>query len=77
MLNVKRTDRVTNAEIYRRVNQKPHGTAKRGRPAQTYYQHVAGLTNKDYQMSEHEIEEAAQDRGKWTKRVLDCIGTIT
>ena len=111
MLNVKRTDRVTNAEIYRRVNQKPlsvtiakrqlewvghmmrrertepirnlalyrptHGTAKRGRPAQTYYQHVAGLINKDYQMSEHEIEEAAQDRGKWTKRVLDCIGTIT
>ena len=111
MLNVKRIDRITNEEIYNRLEQKPlsviivkrqlewvghmlwkdksgpirnlafyrpmHGTARRGRQTRTCNQHIAALINKDYEMSEPEIEEAVKDRGKWIKRVLDCIDTVT
>ena len=110
MLNVKRTDRITNEEIYNRVEQKPlsvtilkrqlkwvghmlrrdtsepiqnlafyhptHGTARRGRPTRTNHQHIAALINQDYEMSASEIAEAAKDRAKWRKRVLDCIDAI-
>ena len=111
MLNVKRIDRITNEEIYNRVEQKPlsvtilkrqlewvghmlrrdtsepiqnlafyrqtHGMARRGRRTRTYHQHIVALINQNYEMSVSEIAEAAKDRGKWTKRVLDCIDVIT
>jgi len=110
MLNVKRTDRLSNAEIYNRVAQKPlsvtlakrqlswvghilrreksepirnlalyrptHGDNKPGRPALTYYKHIADLINNEFEWSEQEIERVANDRKKW-KLVLDCIDAIT
>ena len=68
-----KTEPISNLALYRPNN----GKAKPGRPALTYYKHIADLINKEFLMSEQEIEKLAKDRDKWKKLELDCIDSIT
>ena len=45
------------------------GKTRKGRPAESYTNYVAGLISKVVKMSSEEIETAAQNRNEWKKLV--------
>ena len=51
------------------------GKTKRGRPAESYANYIAGQISKAVKLSNVEIEAAAQRRDQWKKLVIACTGS--
>ena len=53
------------------------GTAKKGRPAESYANYFAGLISQVVKLSKEEIEGKAQTRKDWTDLVIACTGSYS
>ena len=53
------------------------GTTKKGRPAESYASHIAGLINKVVKLSGEKIEAKAQQRKDWRDLVIACTGSYS
>ena len=51
------------------------GKTKRGRPAESYANYIAGQISKVVKLSNVEIEAEAQRRDQWKKLVIACTGS--
>ena len=53
------------------------GTAKKGRPTESYASYIAGLISKVEKLSKEEIEAKAQQRKDWRNLVIACTGSYS